>query len=149
MKKILGLTAILFALSATTFAQENEGGNEHVNVPAVVKNANLKKYPESKKYHITWETEKGNYEANWGGKDGEANSVTYTPSGTFVEIVKEIPVSELPQTTRSYVKEHYKTGKFGDVGRVLDAQGKTSYEVEINRKDVIFDQNGNFVKEEK
>jgi hypothetical protein len=149
MKKILGLTAILFALSATTFAQENEGGNEHVNVPAVVKNANVKKYPESKKYHITWETEKGNYEANWGGKDGEANSVTYTPSGSFVEIVKEIPVSELPQATRSYIKEHYKTAKFGDVGRVLDAQGKTSYEVEINRKDVIFNQNGNFVKEEK
>ena len=26
--------------------------------------------------------------------------------------------------------------------------GKTYYEVEANRKDVIFDENGNFVKEE-
>ncbi|MEO7835349.1 MAG: PepSY-like domain-containing protein [Ginsengibacter sp.] len=149
MKKILGLTAILFALSSTTFAQENEGGGDHVKVPAVVKNVNMKKYPESKMHHITWETEKGNYEANWGGKDGEANSVTYTPGGTFVEIVKEIPVNELPKTVHSYIKEHYKNAKFGDVGKVLDAQGKTSYEVEINRKDVIFDENGNFVKEEK
>ena len=148
MKKILGLTAILFALSSTTFAQENEGGHEHINVPAVVKNANMKKYPESKTHHITWETEKGNYEANWGGKDGEANSVTYTPSGTFVEIVKEIPVSQLPKSADSYIKEHYKNAKFGDVGKVLDAQGKTSYEVEINGKDVIFDANGNFVKSE-
>ena len=49
----------------------------------------------------------------------------------------------------SYVKEHYKKAKFGDVGKVLDAQGKTSYEVEINGKDVIFDENGNFVKSEK
>ncbi len=148
MKKILGMTAILFALSTTTFAQENEGGNEHITVPAVVKNANMKKYPESKMHHITWEKENGNYEANWGGKDGEANSVTYTPSGTFVEIVKEIPVSRLPQSANSYIKQHYKNARFGDVGKVLDAKGKTSYEVEINRKDVIFDANGNFVKSE-
>jgi hypothetical protein len=148
MKKIIGLTAILFALSSATFAQENEGGNAHIKVPEVVKNANMKKYPESNKYHITWETEKGNYEANWGGKDGEANSVTYTPSGTFVEIVKEIPVSQLPKTADSYIKEHYKHAKFGDVGKVLDARGKTSFEVEINGKDRIFDANGNFVKSE-
>jgi hypothetical protein len=149
MKKILGLTALLFAFSSLTFAQENEGGGKHIHVPAVVKNENMKKYPESKKQHITWETEKGNYEANWGGKDGEANSVTYTPSGTFVEIVKAIPTKDLPKGVLSYVKAHYKNAKFGDVGRVLDAQGKTTYEVEINRKDVIFDENGNFVKEEK
>ncbi|HUZ57402.1 MAG TPA: PepSY-like domain-containing protein [Hanamia sp.] len=149
MKKILGMTAILFTLSSSTFAQENEGGNEHMHVPAVVKNANLKKYPESKTHHITWEKEKGNFEANWGGKDGEASSVTYTPSGVFIEIVKEIPTKDLPKGVLSYVKEHYKSPGFGDVGRVLDARGKTSYEVEINRKDVIFDENGNFVKEEK
>ena len=148
MKKILGLTAILFALSSATFAQENEGGNAHINVPAVVKNANMKKYPESKKFHITWETENGNYEANWGGKDGEANSVQYTPSGNFIEIVKAINVSQLPQTATSYVKQHFKNAKFGDVGKVLDAQGKTSYEVEVNGKDKIFDANGNFVKSE-
>ncbi|MEO6820537.1 MAG: PepSY-like domain-containing protein [Ginsengibacter sp.] len=151
MKKILGLTAILFALSSATFAQEHEGneGNEHMNVPAVVKSACMKKFPESKTHHITWEKENGNFEANWGGKDGEANSVTYTPAGTFKEIVKEIPVSQLPKTAQTYIKEHYKNAKFGDIGKVLDAQDKTSYEVEINRKDVIFDENGNFVKEEK
>jgi len=149
MKKLLGFAAIMLALNTNSFAQENEGNHEHIIVPAVVKSANMKKYPESKTHHITWETEKGNYEANWGGKDGEANSVTYTPSGTFLEIVKEIPTKDLPNGVLSYVKEHYKSPKFGDVGKVLDAQGKTSYEVEINRKDVIFDENGYFVKEEK
>ncbi|MEO5944593.1 MAG: PepSY-like domain-containing protein [Ferruginibacter sp.] len=148
MKKILGLTAILFTLSSTTFAQKNEG-HEKVKIPSVVKNANMQKYPESKTHHITWEKEKGNYEANWGGKDGEANSVTYTPAGVFIEIVKEIPISQLPAAANTYIKAHYKKAKFGDVGKVLDAQGKTWYEVEINRKDVIFDENGNFVKEEK
>ena len=136
------------SLSSTTFDQENEGGNDNINVPAVVKNENMNRYPESKTQHITWETENGNFEANWGGQDGEANSVSYTPSGTFVEIVKAIPVSQLPQSANNYINQHYKTAKFGDVGKVLDAQGKTSYEVEINGKDVIFDANGNFVKSE-
>ena len=149
MKKILGLFTMLIAFNSGTFAQKNEGANEHINVPAVVKSANMKKYPESKTQHVTWEKENGNYEANWGGKDGEANSAQYTPSGNFVEIVKAIPVNQLPKSSLSYIKEHYKNTKFGDVGKVLDAQGKNSYEVEINRKDVIFDEKGNFVKEEK
>ena len=149
MKKVLGFTAIMLALSATTFAQENEGGHQKINVPAVVKKANMQKYPESKNYKVTWEKEKGNSEANWGGKDGEANSVQYTPSGQFIEMVKAIPTKELPKGVEAYAKEHYKTTKFGDVGRATDANGKTSYEVEIHGKDVIFDENGNFVKEEK
>lgn len=118
-----------------------------VTVPQAVKDSFSQKYPQATK--VSWESENGNYEANWGGKDGEANSITYTPSGTFVEIVKEILESQLPASADSYIKEHYKNAKFGDVGKVLDAQGKTSYEVEINGKDVVFDENGNFVKEEK
>lgn len=149
MKKLLGFVAILFALNSSSYAQENEGSHEHINVPSVVKKANMEKFPESKNYKITWEKEKGNYEANWGGKDGEANSVQYTPSGKFIEIVKEIPVKDLPKGVVAYAKDHYKTTKFGDVGRATDANGKITYEVEIHGKDVIFDENGNFVKEEK
>ena len=52
MKKIIGITAILFAMSSATFAQENEGSNEHIKVPAVVKTALMKKYPESKKCNL-------------------------------------------------------------------------------------------------
>jgi len=149
MKKVLGFVGVMLALNTASFAQENEGGQQKINVPAVVKKANLEKYPESKTYKVTWEKEKGNYEANWGGKDGEANSVQYTPSGQFIEIVKAIPVKDLPKGVLTYAKEHYKTTKFGDVGRATDANGKVAYEVEIQGKDVIFDENGNFVKEEK
>jgi len=149
MKKVLGFTAIMMALSATSFAQKNEGGHQKINVPALVKKANLDKYPESKTQKVTWEKENGNYEANWGGKDGEANSVQYTQSGKFIEMVKEISTKDLPQGVLSYLKDHYKTSKFGDVGKVTDANGNISYEIEINSKDVVFDQNGNFIKEEK
>lgn len=146
MKKIIVLAAILFAMSNITFAQENES-NEHINVPTIVKHALQKKYPEAKK--VTWEKENGNYEANWGGKSGEDNSVQFTPSGTFIEIVKAIPVRSLPEPVIVYVNQHYKSTKITEAGKVTDAAGKTSYEVEVKGKDVIFDENGNFVKSEK
>ena len=145
MKKTMSIVAIVFALSTAIFAQNNGG----IVVPAAVKSALNSKYPESHSFHITWEKEKGNYEANWGGKDGEANSVQFTPKGEFIEIVKAIPASELPKPVLTYVAEHYKGAKLGDMGKVSDAKGKTSYEVEIHGKDVIFDANGNFVTVEK
>jgi len=116
------------------------------DVPAVVKSALAKKYPEATK--VSWEKEKGNYEANWGGKSGEDNSVTFTPSGNFVEIVKAISVSDLPKTVAPYVKAHYKGAKITEAGRVTDATGKTLYEAEIKGKDLIFDENGNFLKKD-
>lgn len=146
MKKIVGLTAILFAMISATFAQENEA-KEHIKVPAIVKTALKQKYPEAK--NVGWEKENGNYEANWGGKSGEDNSVQFTPSGTFIEIVKAIPVSELPQPVFAYVKQHYKGVKITEAGKVTNAQGKLSYEAEVKGRDVIFDKEGNFVKSEK
>ena len=145
MKKIISVAVILFALNSIAIAQENER-HENIKVPPVVKSALDKKYPESKK--VTWEKENGNYEANWGGKSGEDNSVQFTPSGSFIEIVNAIPVSELPQPVFTYVKQHYKGVKITEAGKVTDAQGKLSYEAEIKGRDVIFDKDGNFVKSE-
>lgn len=114
------------------------------DVPAVVKSALVKKYPEAKA--VSWEKEKGNYEANWGGKSGEDNSVMFTPSGNFIEIVKAIPVSKLPQSVAPYVKAHYNNATIKEAGLVTDANGQVTYEAEIKGKDLIFDEKGNFVK---
>lgn len=141
MKKVLGFAAIMLALSTTTFAQNK------INVPPAVKTALAQKYPEASK--VTWEKEKGNYEANWGGKSGEDHSVQFTPSGNFIEIVNSIPVSQLPASTIAYVKVHYKGTNITEAGKVTDAKGKISYEAEVKGKDIIFDANGNFVKAEK
>ena len=116
------------------------------DVPGPVKSALEKKYPQAK--NVKWEKEKGNYEANWGGKSGEDNSVQFSPSGDFIEIVKAIPVSQLPKSISVYVKEHYKGAKITEAGKVTDAHGKLSYEAEVNKKDLIFDEKGDFVKAE-
>ncbi len=146
MKKCILFSLVAsFLIAGTSFAQKGK----KLEVPAVVKTTLAKKYPASSTAKVTWEMEKGNYEANWGGKSGEDNSVQLTPTGDFIEIVKAIPVSQLPQPILTYVKEHYKGAKISEAGKVTDAQGKLFYEAEVNRKDVIFDEKGNFVKTEK
>ena len=139
MKKTFSVIAILFALSTTSFAQK-------ISVPSAVKSSLSKKYPAATK--VTWEKEKGNYEANWGGKSGEDNSVQFTPAGDFIEIVNAISVSELPASVPVYVKAHYKGAKITEAGRVTDAKGKISYEAEVHGKDIVFDEKGNFLKAE-
>jgi Putative beta-lactamase-inhibitor-like, PepSY-like len=147
MKTTLSFVAILFALSAPTFAQEKNEGTHHITVPAVVKSSLYRKYADAR--NVTWEKEKGNYEANWGGKSGEDKSVQFTPAGDFIEIVNAIPASQLPASTITYIKEHYKGSHISEAGKVTDAKRKLSYEVEVNRKDIIFDEKGNFVQAEK
>ena len=140
MKKYIILLALFNFAILFSFAQKG------VKVPNAVKSAFQSKYAGAT--HVTWEKEKGNYEANWGGKSGEDHSVMFTPKGEFIELVNAIKVSELPAPIVSYVKSHYKGSKITEAGRVTDAKGKLSYEAEVNHKDVIFDENGNFVKVE-
>ena len=137
------LTGALIALASGSLKAQDL---KAAVVPAVVKEALAKKYPEATK--VSWEKEKGNYEANWGGKSGEDNSVQFTPSGAFIEIVKAIPVTDLPKNIAPYVKEHYKGAKIKEAGKVTDAAGKTMYEAEIKGMDLIFDENGNFIKKD-
>ena len=131
-----------FLLATVIYAQKLK----EADVPKAVKAALAQKYPQAKK--VTWEKEKGNYEANWGGKSGEDNSVQFTPTGEFVEIVNAIPVSSLPKPVIDYVKTHYKGARITEAGIVTDAKGKKSYEAEVNKKDILFDEKGNFVKAE-
>ncbi|HEY0579359.1 MAG TPA: PepSY-like domain-containing protein [Candidatus Nitrosocosmicus sp.] len=142
MKKHSSLLAIFLIAGFISFAQHSK----KIEVPSAVKSSLKAQYPEAS--NVTWEKEKGNYEANWGGKSGEDNSVMYTPAGDFIEIVKAIPVSQLPAPVIAYVKAHYKGVKITEAGKVTDAKGKLSYEAEVNHKDIIFDEKGNFVKAE-
>ena|ERR1700744_3033293 len=138
---------LLFAVIALGIAINlNAQDLKTKDVPQVVKNTLSAKYPEAKK--VSWEKEKGNYEANWGGKSGEDNSVTFTPAGTFVEIVKAIKISGLPAAIAPYVAANYKGAQIKEAGRVTDAAGRTLYEAEIKGGDLIFDENGKFIKKD-
>lgn len=140
MKKAAFILPAIFAIAVGANAQDIKTKD----VPPIVKEALMKKYPKATK--VSWEKEKGNYEANWGGKSGEDTSVQFTPSGAFVEEVNAIQVSQLPADVAIYVKSHYNGAKIREAGKVTDASGKHLFEAEIKGKDLIFDESGKFVK---
>jgi hypothetical protein len=141
IKQMLAL-CLSSVLTFTGFAQKLA----NKDIPTPVKAALEKSYTSAT--NVTWEKEKGNYEANWGGKSGEDNSVLFTPSGDFIEIVTAMPINQLPSLITLYVKEHYNGARITEAGKAKDAKGKLSYEIEVNRKDLIFDEKGGFVKAE-
>lgn len=115
------------------------------NVPQAARRALIQKYPQATK--VSWEKEKGNYEANWGGRSGEDHSVQFTPSGEFVEAVDAMAVRDLPASVGQYVKEHYH-GAIREAGKRVDAKGNHTLEVEIKGKDLLFTPEGAFLSEE-
>jgi hypothetical protein len=114
------------------------------DVPAAVNTALQSKYPSASR--VSWEKEKGNYEANWGGTSGEDHSVLFTPAGSFVEQVEALPVAQLPAGVADYVHSHYPGAKITEAGKVTDAEGRTRWEAEVKGKDLLFDKKGNFLK---
>ncbi|HCN82502.1 MAG TPA: hypothetical protein DIT07_02625 [Sphingobacteriaceae bacterium] len=142
IRKLLLFALVIGVVASNVTAQDLKASA----VPAAVKAALVKKYPASSK--VLWEKENGNYEANWGGKSGEDNSVVFTPAGTFMEIVNLIPVSQLPAKVAPYVKDHYKGAKIAEAGKATDAKGTLTYEAELKGMVLIFDSKGNFLKKE-
>ena len=61
MRKIF-LMGVAVIATSSAMAQDLKSKD----VPQAVKSALVSKYPEATK--VSWEKEKGNYEANWGGK---------------------------------------------------------------------------------
>ncbi|NCD71140.1 PepSY-like domain-containing protein [Mucilaginibacter agri] len=138
-KVILSMLVTTAALSAVVAQKVKKA-----DVPTAVSTALMQKYPTATK--VTWEKEKGNYEANWGGKSGEDTSVMFSPTGTFMEQVIAINPSELPAAVTAYVNKNYKGKKITEAGKVTDAKGKIMYEAEVKGKDLVFDENGAFLK---
>lgn len=144
MKKLLATMLLSSLFMVGAFAQDLK----QADVPANVKSALQKKYPETTKAKVSWENEKGNFEANWGGKSGEDNSAMFTPSGNFLEIVKAISASKLPASVLTYVKVHEHGAKIKEAAFVTDSKGIVTYEAEIKGKELIFDKQGKFLKAE-
>jgi hypothetical protein len=141
MKKYLATIMLSSFLIVGAYAQDLKTAD----VPKVVTSAFLAKYPESSKLKISWEKEKANYEANWGGKSGEDNSALFKPTGAFIELVKAISINQLPSKALAYIKTNNE--KITEAGLVTDASGTVTYEAEMKGgKELVFDKDGNFIK---
>ncbi len=141
MKKKLLLVVLGFA-AITVDAQKIK----KADVPVAVKKTFTKAYPSTKVNG--WEKENGNYEAAFDHNNKEM-SVIIDPSGNIVETETEIAISELSKKITDYCAKNYSDKKIKEAARIVDAKGILTYEAEIGKMDVLFDEKGNFIKEAK
>ena len=141
MKKLLLITPAML-LSTLIFSQKIK----EKEVPAGVKLGFEKLYPNLK--DVDWEKEGSNFEAEF-EQDENETSVVFDSNGHLLETETEIGVSSLPANIITYLKNNYPNQKIKEAAKMVTPAGTTTYETEIKGKDLIFDSNGNFLKEEK
>ncbi|MEO8116329.1 MAG: PepSY-like domain-containing protein, partial [Bacteroidota bacterium] len=95
-----------------------------------------------------WDKENTNYEASF-KMDKHDMSELYDANGNLQETEMDIKVSELPASVMNYIKEHYAGEKVKEAAKITKADGIMMYEAEVKGIDVLFDANGNFLREEK
>lgn len=141
MKKVSLSLAVIF-FTATTFAQKIA----EKNVPASVKKAFQQKYPTATS--VKWDKETPNYEASFDLNKID-NSVLIDAKGNIIETEVEISLSKIPKDAKAYIAKNYAGKKATEAAQITNAKGIITYEVEIKGMDIIFDSNGNFIKEVK
>ncbi len=139
MKKSAILLAAMFAV---TFANAQKVSDK--DVPTAVKTTLQKNYPNAKE--IKWEKENGNYEAEFEVEETDY-SLLIDVSGNILETEIEIKVDALPANAKAYISKNYAGQKIKEATKITDNKGVVTYESEIKGKDLIFDSNGNFIKE--
>jgi len=138
MKRII-LVALLVPILQNVSGQKISASK----VPAAVTSSFKNQYADVKS--VTWELENGNFEANF-KRNGTSTSVVYDKNGSLLETEVDIKVSELPASVGNYVKSHYKT-KIKEASKITKPNGEVNYEATLKQTEVIFDENGNFLKE--
>ena len=136
--KNLAITALVLLFSLTTFAQKD--------IPAEVKAAFAKQYPEIKK--VKWENEDGKFEAGFKQNKIEC-SVLMNAKGKVLETENEIQVSDLSKSIIDYVAKNYPNQKIKGAAKITDAEGVVTYEAEVKGLDLLFSDKGNFIKASK
>lgn len=125
-------------LSLTLYAQKASDNK----IPAAVKQAFQKAHPNTT---ATWEKEGMNYEAGF-KEQGEKMSCIISKNGSILETETVIASSQLPKPVTTYLNKHFPKSKPEETARIVKASGEVIYEAEINKKDYLFDEKGNFLR---
>lgn len=87
---------------------------------------------------VKWHRERnGEWEAEFEDK-GVETSANFDANGQWLETETEITFAELPTALQASLKDV----KTKELARIQRADGKIRYEVEVKRKDLLFDENG-------
>lgn len=136
VSKSFQFTCVAILLSALSFAQK-------VQIPENVLQSFKTNFPNT--HHIKWDKENNNYEAEFKSNKTEQSAV-FNSNGKLIETEVEIAVSKLPESALAYMQTNYKSEKVKEAAKITDSKGIITYEAEIKGKDLIFDNNGKFLK---
>jgi hypothetical protein len=114
-------------------------------IPAAVKESVAQSYPKVK---VTeWEVEDGIYEASF-KNNNIPTTIGMSADGRIIFTETEIDPEMIPQTAQNYISSNVKEARISSAEKIVDANGKVVYEVDVNFHDYIFDINGNFIRME-
>ncbi|MPM05831.1 hypothetical protein SDC9_52126 [bioreactor metagenome] len=148
MKKIL-IIFIVIGLTACGGSKKEEKSTtdstktkeETLKVPDVVKDAFAKAYPNVA--DAVWGEENGNFEAEFTLENAET-SVVYSASGSLLETETVIDPSKLPEAAKKYCAEKMAGKDIKEAVKKVDAYGVVLFGAEIDGKDYLFDDKGEF-----
>jgi hypothetical protein len=132
---------LLFAFFSFALVSQAQAVKEK-EVPAAVVSQINSLYPDASK--AKWTAEDGFYEASFKAKNVET-SVLFSMDGRVIFTEIEIDVASLPQTILAYVKTEMANAKIAEASKIIDVQGATTYEAEVNGIDYIFSSEGHFL----
>lgn len=139
MKNLLALVILSF-LALTANAQ-----NQTLVVPDVVKQKIAQEYPTVK--DIEWEPQDGFYEASFLLNNVET-SVILDRFGKIGLVESEIGLHELPASVRDFSNGKLKSRPISSAYRIVNAVGAISYKIEVDNNEFVFDEKGNFIRQE-
>lgn len=140
MKNIILIFIVFLAAVSAGYSQ--------VNVPAAVRTAFSKKFPDSKS--IKWEKEsKTEFEANFTMMDVKC-SANYIITGEWLETESTISLDALPAKVKAAISSKYKTDEIKGAAKIETVKGKTQYEIDVKKGgkslELFYDQEGMEVK---
>lgn len=111
------------------------------NVPESIKNKLMSMYPHAS--NVKWEMEGVNYEAMFKLEKNET-SVILSPDGTHVQTETDVNETLLPQNVKDYVTSLLGGKKITSATVIEKPAGETSFEIEVDKEDYLFDATGQF-----
>lgn len=143
MQRLFLTSVIAISLASCSSAQKTEKKGKTSEIPAAVQDAFKKQFPTVT--DVDWEQEGADYEAEFENGKVET-SVLITASGVIMETETVMEPSALPKAILDYLETNYKGQKVKEAAKIMLNDGSVNYEAEVNKKDLIFDNNGTFIK---
>ena len=143
MKKLFLAGTVALSITACSYAQKTEKKATNSKIPETIQDAFKKQFPTIT--DVDWQQEGLNYEAEF--ENGEVEtSVVINANGVILETETEMEPSALPKAILDYLDANYKGQKIKEAAKIVLSNGTVNYEAEVNKKDLIFDNTGTFIK---